>query len=714
MKKKTIITSLALLAAAAMVGVGASVGLTAIDTPDQVAAVQKDEDGTYLISNKDDFFAIFNRTAEYCAEGVKIRLTADIDLEGTNVVNAAGQVGMAGDFNGVFDGNGHKVYNIGLVTDASIFNIIGSKGVIKNATFEFRNCTGNGMAAIRPLSFQNNGLIENVTVLVDAASLAINDVGPLSYVSGLGTYRDSNAYYVLSSGNGIALGKVYHHVAGRTEGKTETVENCKYGLVATDGNAPANPWINDPTEGATLLTDDIGYVYVKESYTILADEEVTIPAYIVGSADSWEVSWTSSEEGIIDILSSSATEVNIKAIAAGDVTLYGIYTKDDKSIKTSINIHVDEPTGATGIAIDSKEEIKPTLEVNTSIELSATIEGNSFDEAVWSTSNPDLIEVVQDNEDPLKATLTAKSVAEEAVTITIEIKSAGNTYSDSVEITPVPLQTFDINILVEDTVGGSVVMTGPVIHIMKNDTGSLKAYQTPLIWNPTSSEKASITIDGTKYYIIRQTVGVTEVGLQDANTLYFEYAYAGSSTGKVEITEPVMKADGTWNDVSVLINVEGHIEKPEGEPEKEVVDNKTCTIYAGATQNNEVNEALDFAYNVIAPNWRDADGSMCHLLNNPEESEALTKITDAYTDDLSSEAKMVLNTISGGDGTSIGQSVQYLINNSKVNSDGSRVGIVNANKSLGTTAIVAIAVTTGAAALGLVYLALRKKSKKAE
>lgn len=105
---------------------------------------------------------------------------------------------------------------------------------------------------------------------------------------------------------------------------------------------------------------------------------------------------------------------------------------------------------------------------------------------------------------------------------------------------------------------------------------------------------------------------------------------------------------------------------------------------------------------------------MCHLLNNPEESEALTKITDAYTDDLSSEAKMVLNTISGGDGTSIGQSVQYLINNSKVTNDGSRVGIVNANKSLGTTAIVAIAVTTGAAALGLVYLALRKKSKKAE
>lgn len=407
MKKKTIITSLALLAAAAMVGVGTSVGLTAIDTPDQVAAVQQEADGTYLIANKDDFFAIFDKGTTY--NNAKIRLTADIDMEGSNVVSLVGQAGMSGDFNGIFDGDGHKVYNIGLVKDASIFPTIGSKGEIKNATFEFRNYTGDGMGAIRPLSYWNNGLIENVTVLIDAASLPIDNVGPLSYASGLGTYRDSNAYYVLGSGNGIAaLGKVYHHVAGRTEDETETVENCKYGLTAIDGNVPTNPWVNDPTEGATLLTDDIGYVYVEKSYTIVADEKVTIPAYIVGSADSWDVSWTSSEEGIIDILSYSATEVNIKATAAGDVTLYGIYTKDDKSVETSINIHVDEPTGATGIAIDNKEEIKPTLEVNTSIELSATIEGNSFDEAVWSTSNPDLIEVVQDNEDPLKATLTAK------------------------------------------------------------------------------------------------------------------------------------------------------------------------------------------------------------------------------------------------------------------------------------------------------------------
>ena len=232
----------------------------------------------------------------------------------------------------------------------------------------------------------------------------------------------------------------------------------------------------------------------------------------------------------------------------------------------------------------------------------------------------------------------------------------------------------------------------------------------------TSTEKASITIDGTKYYIIRQTVGVTEVGLHDASTLYFECAFAGGgTTGRVEITEPVMKADGTWNDVSVLINLEAHTETSDTGVQTEKIDKATCTIYAGATQNNEVNEALDFAYNVIAPNWRDTDGSMCHLLNNPEESDVLTNIIESYeSDDFSSEARAVLDTISGGDGTSIGQSVQYLIENSKVAKDGNRVSVINANKNLGTTAIVAIAITTGAAALGLVYLALRKKSKKAE
>lgn len=536
MKKKTIITSLALLAAAAMVGVGTSVGLTAIDTPDQVAAVQQEADGTYLIANKDDFFAIFNKSATYAAEGTKIRLTADIDLEGTNVVNVAGQVGMAGDFNGIFDGNGHKVYNIGLVTDASIFNIIGSKGVIKNATFEFRNYTGNGMGAIRPLSFQNNGLIENVTVLVDAASLPINDVGPLSYVSGLGTYRDSNAYYVLSSGNGSFLGRVYHHVGGGTEGKTETVENCKYGLVATDGNAPTNPWKNDTLVEGVSLQEELGYIYTDNAIDAVKGDEIAVAPYLIGSPQGWVVEWTLSKEGVVTIENSSATNVDLTAIAAGDVTLHGIYTKDDKSLETSINIHVDEPTGATGIAIDNKADIRPTLEINTSIKLSATIEGNSYDEAVWSSSNSNLIEVVQDPEDPLKATVTVKNVSDEAVTITVEIKSAGASYSDSVEITPVPLQTFDINLLIEDTVGTTKAMTGPVLHIMKDTSPSLKAYTTPTIWNPTSTEKANITIGGKTYYIIRQTVGVTEVGLHDASTLYFEYAFDGGSTGRVEIT----------------------------------------------------------------------------------------------------------------------------------------------------------------------------------
>ena len=372
-KMKTIITSLALLAAAAMVGVGTSVGLTAIDTPDQVAAVKQDVDGTYLISNKDDFFAIFNRTATYGAEGVKIRLTDDIDLEGTNVVDAAGQVGMAGDFNGVFDGNGHKVYNIGLVTDASIFNIIGSKGVIKNTTFEFRNYTGKGMGAIRPLSFQNNGLIENVTVLVDAASLPINNVGPLSYVSGLGTYRDSNAYYVLSSGNGSFLGRVYHHVGGRTEDETETVENCKYGLTAIDGNVPTNPWMDDTIVEGVSLQQELGYIYTDNAIEAVKGDEIAVAPYLIGSSEGWNAEWTLSKEGVVTIENSSATNVDLTAIAAGDVTLYGVYTNGDKSLETSISIHVDEPTGATGIAIDNKADIRPTLEINTSIELSATI-----------------------------------------------------------------------------------------------------------------------------------------------------------------------------------------------------------------------------------------------------------------------------------------------------------------------------------------------------
>ena len=704
MKKKTIITSLALLAAAAMVGVGTSVGLTAIDTPDQVAAVEKDEEGVYLVSTKEDLRTIFDTTGKYAGE--KIRLMADIDLGGEFV--STGQYGMAGTFTGDFDGNGHKITGISCGSTKTLFEYV--SGHIHDVTFEFINNTGSEARVLRPLSYENNGTIENVTIVFNGGGNWIYDSGTFAYLAGNGTYKNCHAYY-LFTGGADAVGVMFHEPSGE---KTPTVEDCTYGFAMLSGNAPANPWKVGTVVEGTSVQEELGYVYTDQYIEAVKGDEIAVAPYLIGSADGWDVEWTLSEEGVVTIENSSATNVDLTAIAAGDVTLSGVYTKDDKTVETSINIHVDEPTGATGIAIDNKAEIKPTLEINTSIELSATIEGNSYDEAVWSSSNSDLIEVVQDAEDPLKATVTAKNVADEAVTITVEIKSAGASYSDSVEITPVPLQTFDINLLIEDTVGATTAMTGPVLHIMKDTSPSLKAYNTPTIWNPTSTEKANITIGDKTYYIIRQTVGVTEVGLHDASTLYFEYAFAGGgTTGRVEITEPVMKADGTWNDVSVLINLEGHIEATDqGETEK--VDKTTCTIYAGATQNNEVNEALDFAYNVIVPNWRDTAGSMCHLLNNPEESEALTKITDAYTDDLSSEAKMVLNTISGGDGTSIGQSVQYLINNSKVTNDGSRVGIVNANKSLGTTAIVAIAVTTGAAALGLVYLALRKKSKKAE
>ena len=713
MKKKTIITSLALLAAAAMVGVGTSVGLTAIDTPDQVAAVQQDEDGTYLISNKDDFFAIFNKSATYGAEGVKIRLIADIDLEETNVVNAAGQVGMAGEFNGVFDGNGHKVYNIGLVTDASIFNIIGSKGVIKNATFEFRNYTGKGMAAIRPLSFRNNGLIENVTVLVDAASLPINDVGPLSYVSGLGTYRDSNAYYVLSSGNGIALGKVYHHVDGRTEDETETVENCKYGLTAIDGNAPANPWIGDPAQGTTLVADDIAYVYVEKSYTLLADEEATIPAYIIGSADSWHVSWVASEDGVIDVLSSSATEVNIKAIDAGEVTLYGTYSKDGKDdIRVGLKITVEKPAGLNGISINAKDTLQKILEIGQKLDITATLDGNEYDEIQWTSSNPDIISVTQEATDPLAATLQSLKEAENPVTITVKAISGQDEFEDAITIKSVAPITFNINYLIEDTIANDMVMTGNLVHMFKDASGVTFSY-TPMPWYPVAGEHSKITIDGKDYLIMRTTVGISEAKIADGTQIFTQYVFTGHAFDKLDITSAVKSEDGTWNDVTIMANLTVETKTTETGEEQKVITSKSSKVYT-SQENDYVNEAIDFVFDTVAPNWRDENGSMCHLLDNPEESEALTNITNAYTDDLSSEAKTVLDTISGGDETSIGQSVQYLINNSKVNSDGSRVGIVNANKNLGTTAIVAIAVTTGAAALGLVYLALRKKSKKAE
>ena len=64
-KKKTIITSIALLAAAGIIGVGGALALNSI--PEKADAIAEGEDGYYHIANVEDYLQIFDNAGTHTA-----------------------------------------------------------------------------------------------------------------------------------------------------------------------------------------------------------------------------------------------------------------------------------------------------------------------------------------------------------------------------------------------------------------------------------------------------------------------------------------------------------------------------------------------------------------------------------------------------------------------------------------------------------------------
>lgn len=693
MKKKTIITSLALLAAAAMVGVGASVGMTASRSPEAANALPLNSEGYFEINTVDDLHQFFDGGAGN--NQAKAKLMTDLDLGG-ETISHEGSHGMAGDFQAIFDGQGHTLHNVGFTDQWGLWNNIGDKGVIQNLTVEF-HAIGDSLSVVRPFTYLNNGSISNVRVVIDAAGSTLNEVGPLAYVGSSGTYYNCDVNYIVKSG--AFMGKAVHEGIGAD---SEQLSGTEYTFTSTEGKSESeypNLWRNDG--GNIPNPEDLEYIYAPDpSITLNTVEPKFVALYEFGGDSSADINWTA-EDDIVTVEDSEGG-IMLTGKSTGSTVVTGTY--NDVSI--SLNVTVEDASPVTGVDLTSSVTKLAIDETGT---LEAIIEGNNYDSIEWDVSDPESLSIEPDG---TTATIKALKESEAPVTVTVKVIAGEAEFTDTIDIEVTPKVTFNINYLIEDSGANDRVLSQNPIHLFKDASPALKSY-TPTIWEPTSGDKVTIEIDGVDYIIARITVGVSEANLKDGQNIFCEYAFPVGSFGKLDITDSVKGSDDAWKDVSILVNVDGHTNIKEDGTSEIIIDRQESKVFTN-DENYYINEAIDFAYDVVSPNWRDTNGSMCHFLDNPDESEALTNITNAYTDDLSSEAKKVLDTISGGDGTSIGQSVQYLINNSKVAKDGNRVSVINANKSLGTTAIVAIAITTGAAALGLVYLALRKKSKKAE
>ena len=154
------------------------------------------EDNPYLINNIDDLILFRNSVnvgeTKYNADGVYVALGADIDMAGIDwSVNIGDDCSAT--FDGIFDGQGHTIYNLTATETAKkadgyvctgLFGAIYGNAVVKNFTIEnvsinTGDFTGNNAAAVVGFAYSCAGSIENVTVTGD---ININAAG----VTGVG------------------------------------------------------------------------------------------------------------------------------------------------------------------------------------------------------------------------------------------------------------------------------------------------------------------------------------------------------------------------------------------------------------------------------------------------------------------------------------------------------------------------------------------------
>lgn len=155
------------------------------------------------------FTTFFNGSAENTNKNAV--LTADIDLGGITR-----SMGMAGEYNGIFEGQGHTISNFS--AGQPIINIMSSTSEVRNMTI---TCTftasGYGIVA-----FQNNGKINNVTTNITIAN-PVNTLAGITLVgSGSFTKCRSNWTFLAGATGANTLYPIVQNDAGKT------ITNCSY------------------------------------------------------------------------------------------------------------------------------------------------------------------------------------------------------------------------------------------------------------------------------------------------------------------------------------------------------------------------------------------------------------------------------------------------------------------------------------------------------
>lgn len=253
--------------------------LTAVVGSDDFTAGNGTETYPYLISNADEFSAIFAGSSD--SDLVYYELNDDIDLSSSNRAGASLLV------NAVLDGNGHKIYSSTENNLFGVFNESYGTARIANLTYELTNLNSYSWEAdCSPLIYQVGGdcniTIENVSI-TGSHSVDSNN-GPFvmnEFMTSNGklTLRDCE-YAATMQGNGYnscfigwqgAQFTGSDNVTEACEGATITFENCTISgsmvcnraavFVANGSNAYKRNYVftNNEITGTVRGTDAVGY-----------------------------------------------------------------------------------------------------------------------------------------------------------------------------------------------------------------------------------------------------------------------------------------------------------------------------------------------------------------------------------------------------------------------------------------------------------------------
>lgn len=186
-------------------------------------------DGAFEIKDVATFKTVFDKGAAYTTRN--FYLSNDIDLTGDELTTTQ-MMWMAGEFSGIFEGQGHTITG-----DISwdMFNIIAASGVVRNVNIK----TSNPIEANRgPLAHTNKGTISNVHIDMTVVEKRATNTFAGMFFSNEGKVEDSSvAFHVNTASNTIKsfsnIGSgTYTNCTYTVDGTWDGAQNA---VVATDG-----------------------------------------------------------------------------------------------------------------------------------------------------------------------------------------------------------------------------------------------------------------------------------------------------------------------------------------------------------------------------------------------------------------------------------------------------------------------------------------------